>query len=366
MKRAVYAGSFDPVTNGHLWVIRQASQLFDEVIVSIGINPDKKYAFTVEERIEMLSKSIPHNNVRVDTFENDFLVRYAEKINAQYIIRGIRSQIDFEYEKQMRNVNSEISPSVGTVFLIPPRDLADVSSSFVKGLVGPEGWEVILRKYVPLGVFEKFVKKHSKIPFDFSQTYWTAEEIERDTTLLKIIGDGLAGNAYHNINHIKHCLKEFEEVKGKLKDPEAVRLALIYHDAVYDPKLVYNEEKSGDKFMHDFPNYPQSKKVCKLILATKDHIFKQEYEPDWDFGYLMDIDLAILGAEPEKYYVYRCNIRLEYSHVTDAEFKKGRREFVQKMLDRPQIYWSDYFNNKYEDKARKNLYAELEELNEKN
>jgi pantetheine-phosphate adenylyltransferase len=173
MKRAVYAGSFDPVTNGHLWIIRQASQLFDEVIVSIGINPDKKYTFTLEERIEMLAKSIPHSNVRVDTFENDFLVRYADKINAKYIIRGIRSQIDFEYEKQMRNVNTEITERVETVFFIPPRDLADISSSFVKGLVGPEGWEVILRKYVPLGVFEKFAKKYSKIPFDFNQTYWT-------------------------------------------------------------------------------------------------------------------------------------------------------------------------------------------------
>lgn len=362
MKRAVYAGSFDPVTNGHLWMIQQASKLFDEVIVAIGINPDKKYAFTLEERIEMLSKSIPHNNVRVDTFENDFLVRYAEKINAQYIIRGIRSQIDFEYEKQMRNVNSEISPKVDTIFLIPPRELADVSSSFVKGLVNPDGWEYILRKYVPLGVFEKFAKKYSKLVIEFGGAYWTEAEIARDEAMIKAIGDGLEGNAYHNVNHIKHCLKEFEEVKDKLKDPEAVRLALIYHDAVYDPKLVYNEEKSGDKFMHDFPNHYKSLKVTKLIMVTKDHIFPKEYEPDWDYGYMIDIDCAILGAEPDVYDAYREAIAKEYDHVKADEFIDGRSKFIIKMLSRPNIYWSNYFHGKYEYKARHNLTKELETL----
>jgi len=160
MKKGVYAGSFDPPTNGHLWMIEQGARLFDEVIVAIGINPDKKYTFSLNERVEMLRNITEKcQNITVDSFENQFLVNYAESVQAGYILRGIRSESDYEYERAMRNINGDLNPNIVTIFLMPPREIAEISSSFVEGLVGPDGWEKIVEKYVPKPVYEKFLDK---------------------------------------------------------------------------------------------------------------------------------------------------------------------------------------------------------------
>jgi len=160
MKKGVYAGSFDPPTNGHLWMIEQGARLFDEIIVAIGINPDKKYTFSLYERVEMLRNITEKcRNITVDSFENQFLVNYAESVQAAYILRGIRSESDYEYERAMRNINGDLNPNIVTIFLMPPREIAEISSSFVEGLVGPDGWEKIVKKYVPKPVYEKFLDK---------------------------------------------------------------------------------------------------------------------------------------------------------------------------------------------------------------
>lgn len=160
MRRAVYAGSFDPITLGHLWMINEGRRVFDELIVAIGINPDKKYAFPLSERLEMLREATSQFlNVKVSSYENMFLVNYAKQVQASFILRGIRNEQDYSYERGMRYVNTELNGDMTTVFLIPPRELVEVSSSFVKGLVGPDGWEEILSKYVPQAVHRRFVER---------------------------------------------------------------------------------------------------------------------------------------------------------------------------------------------------------------
>jgi pantetheine-phosphate adenylyltransferase len=155
VKRAVYAGSFDPPTNGHMFMIRAGARLFDELVVAIGVNPDKRSTFTLEQRLELLrAVTCDLPSVRVASFANQFLVTYAATIAAGYILRGVRNAGDFEYERTMRHVNEDMVPSVTTVFLIPPRELAETSSSFVKGLVGPHGWRDVVRGFVPAPVFE--------------------------------------------------------------------------------------------------------------------------------------------------------------------------------------------------------------------
>ena len=155
----VYAGSFDPPTQGHMYMVRKGAELFSKLVVAVGSNPNKRYSFTTGERVEMLMACCAElENVEVDHFEGLFLVDYAESMGANYILRGIRSQRDYEFEHAMRNVNEDLRADITTVFLIPPREICEVSSSFVKGLVGAEGWEEVIRPYVPGAIYEKLIQ----------------------------------------------------------------------------------------------------------------------------------------------------------------------------------------------------------------
>jgi pantetheine-phosphate adenylyltransferase len=154
----VYAGSFDPPTQGHMYMIEKGAELFGRLIVSVGVNPNKKCTFSVADRLEMLRQCTAGlANVEVDSFEGQFLVHYAESKGAGYVLRGVRSEEDYRFEHAMRNVNEDLEPGVTTVFLIPPREICEVSSSFVKGLVGFEGWEDVVKPYVPAPVYEKLL-----------------------------------------------------------------------------------------------------------------------------------------------------------------------------------------------------------------
>jgi pantetheine-phosphate adenylyltransferase len=141
-------------------MIREGAALFDELVIAIGVNPEKKGLFPVEERLSLLrSAARDYSNVSVASFESRYLIDYAAQIGARYILRGIRNSADFGYEQTMRNVNGDRNPAVTTVFLMPPRELAEVSSSFVKGLVGPRGWQKFLRGMVPPPVHEALLRK---------------------------------------------------------------------------------------------------------------------------------------------------------------------------------------------------------------
>ncbi|GAA5483175.1 pantetheine-phosphate adenylyltransferase [Haloferula sargassicola] len=154
MRTAVYAGSFDPPTNGHLWMIERGLELFDRLIVAIGDNPSKTYTFSIQERLDLLNASVPScERLAIAHFHNRYLVDYAREMGATFVLRGIRSPDDYEYERVMRHINSDLAPGITTTFLMPPRDIAEVSSSMVKSLLGPEGWQEMVRRYVPAAVF---------------------------------------------------------------------------------------------------------------------------------------------------------------------------------------------------------------------
>ena len=136
MRRAIYPGSFDPVTNGHLDIIQRGCKLFDEIIVAILVNPDKTPFFSVEERREILAevlKDIEHGGCRVlvESFEG-LLVQYAAERQANAIVRGIRAISDYEYELQMALMNRRLEPAIETVFMMPAETYSYVSSRLVK------------------------------------------------------------------------------------------------------------------------------------------------------------------------------------------------------------------------------------------
>lgn len=135
MKKAVYAGSFDPPTFGHMDIIERASKLTEELIVAVAVNPHKTSLLSMEERVDLLkelTKDIP--NVRVEAFTG-LLVRFVENENADAIIRGFRAVSDFEYELQLAQGNSLLSPETETVFFVSNAKYSFISSSFVKEAV---------------------------------------------------------------------------------------------------------------------------------------------------------------------------------------------------------------------------------------
>lgn len=136
MRRAIFPGSFDPVTNGHLDIIQRGCKLFDEIIVAILVNPEKTAFFSIEERSEILVevlKTIGRGDcqVTVDSFEG-LLVQYAADRKANAIVRGIRAISDYEYELQMALMNRRLQPRLETVFMMPAEEYSYVSSRLVK------------------------------------------------------------------------------------------------------------------------------------------------------------------------------------------------------------------------------------------
>jgi pantetheine-phosphate adenylyltransferase len=129
---AVYPGSFDPITNGHLDIIERAASVFDEVIVTVATNSEKHPMFTLEERKEMLAEVCAHlENVKVDSFTG-LLVQYAQTTGAGVIVKGLRAVSDFQYEFEMAMMNRKLAPDVETVFLMTGAENAYLSSSIVK------------------------------------------------------------------------------------------------------------------------------------------------------------------------------------------------------------------------------------------
>ncbi|ANE40765.1 phosphopantetheine adenylyltransferase [Fervidobacterium sp. SC_NGM5_O18] len=160
MVRAIYPGSFDPITYGHIDIAKRAAELFDELYVVVMENKRKNYTFTIEERVEMVKeclKDLP--NVRVDTFSG-LLVEYTTKNNINVVIRGLRAVTDFEYELQMALANKEICNGVETVFLMTDKNYSFLSSSLVKEVASFGGQ---VSQWVPEFVERKLREKFKNL-----------------------------------------------------------------------------------------------------------------------------------------------------------------------------------------------------------
>lgn len=132
MRRAIYPGSFDPITNGHLDVIERARKLFDEVVVAVAHNDEKQPLFSLQDRLDLLSETAGKiDNVRIAEFEG-LLVQFARKQDAGVVIRGLRAISDFEFEFQMALMNRKLDSAVETIFLMPKEEYTYLSSRIVK------------------------------------------------------------------------------------------------------------------------------------------------------------------------------------------------------------------------------------------
>lgn len=163
MRIAVYPGSFDPFTFGHLDIIERATQIFDRVIVAVSINSGKKPLFTIEERVEMITVECHHlKNVEVRHFCG-LLVDFAVDNNAQTIVRGLRAVSDFEYEFQMALTNRKLNAQLETVFLVSQPNYSFLSSSIVKEIASLGG---DISDFVSQNVAERLHAKYSNIKYE--------------------------------------------------------------------------------------------------------------------------------------------------------------------------------------------------------
>ena len=156
MKTAIYPGSFDPITNGHVDLIRRASKLFDKVIIGITQNRKKSAFLDIDTRMIAARTALEDlDNVEVISFDN-LLVEFAKEQNAQVILRGLRAVSDFEYEFQLSGMNKHLNPNIETLFMTPAEQYANISSSLVKEILALDG---DVSKFVPASV-ESLLKKN--------------------------------------------------------------------------------------------------------------------------------------------------------------------------------------------------------------
>jgi len=156
LKIAVYPGSFDPITNGHLDIVRRAAQMFDHVIVAVAVNTEKTPLFSVDERRRLAAEAVKGvRNVSVETFHG-LLIKYARRKRATAIVRGLRAVSDFEFEFQLALMNRKLDPRIETIFLMPKDEYTFISSRLVKEIGELDGK---VSDFVPRGVEQAMRRK---------------------------------------------------------------------------------------------------------------------------------------------------------------------------------------------------------------
>lgn len=159
MKRIIYPGTFDPITNGHIDIIERTKKLCDELIIAVMVNPAKTTTFSEEERIEMIEKSIEHlKNVKV-VARSGLTVKLAEEMNARALVRGIRAVMDYEFELRTATANIMLNPEIETIFLISKPEYSFISSSAVKEIAVNHG---DVSNIVPEFVSQKLLERYEQ------------------------------------------------------------------------------------------------------------------------------------------------------------------------------------------------------------
>lgn len=153
-KTAIFPGSFDPITNGHVDIVTRSLNLFDEIIIAIGVNTQKKYLFPLEKRIEWIKEVFKDEpKIKVESY-NGLTINYCKSRGANYILRGIRSSADFEYEKMIAHLNNTMEPSIETILILSKAELSSVSSTIVREIIIGNG---DVNKFIPVEIIPSIV-----------------------------------------------------------------------------------------------------------------------------------------------------------------------------------------------------------------
>lgn len=375
MKRVAFAGTFDPITNGHLWVIQEGLNIADEVYVMIAYNPNKKTLFSESERKSMIDQVLKKNGIsdRVKTIliKNEYVAQSAIEYDCNYLIRGIRSALDFDYESLIQKTNTDVLQGAKTLFVMPPRELESVSSSFVKTLVGPVGWHWNIKEFLPQAVYFAWIKKYvTQMVFEYlTDKVWTDENKK---SLLKEIFKNYKGRAYHSLEHIVHCLQELQWLISycalNAKKIEQIVLALLCHDIILysEDKSISDEEQSArwfENFAKEVKYIDSKAKIVANMIRKTAYLSTKELPETEEEKIMCSIDLAILAQPLKTYNWYTHAVREEYKNVIEQDFINGRIKALEHLMSQ-KLYTSEYFEH-YEFRAKKNMENEIKILKEK-
>ena len=379
--RAIYPGSFDPMTLGHRDIAERAARVFDVVVIAVGINSGKKPFLSVDERIALIKeevKTIPGTFI-VETFDG-LLAKFAARMNAGVLIRGVRGVTDLEVEKTIGEANRrqvEEALDLDTFFIPSRPEYENTSSSVVRELARLGG---VFSSYVTPAVEGAVTERVKDEAFErFSLTpeyerlhgYWQKyiamgadgvaayQKLFRD--IVREYTDPL--RVYHNERHLLELFDRFDEAERYLKNPSAVVAAIFFHDVVYDTRRRDNEERSVEWFdarASQAGRGPAFYAATRAgILSSKTHTPNPEFP---DTAYFIDMDLSILGASPERYIEYAATIREEFRWVEAERYREGRAEVLATFLARDTLYCSPWGVSRFQDSARRNIAAELRTL----
>lgn len=355
-KSAIISGSFDPITKGHEWLILESLKKFDNIVVVIAHNVGKSSFFNLETKTKMINDFIKAHSletkVSVKNSEKLYLVDFAESIDVDTIIRGIRDSEDQVYENKIMEVNKIINPKIKTELIKCPPEIEIISSSMAKSLVGFLGWERVIRSFVSDSVFSECLKSlhenNIKMLLDkfFNINLFDSHSFSREISLkpdkvkvdskekemLKLIMDKYSEphRYYHSLQHISELYNKLSLWTLNQNHQRIIVMAIVFHDIIYDPMAPDNEEKSNELFLKYYTNAYEAERISKLILATKNHSeHKVGEDPLLDI--FLDLDLSILGASALEYNNYEKNIREEYKQVPEAIFNLKRAEIMKKL-----------------------------------
>lgn len=357
MKSALYAGSFDPPTNGHMYVVKTAANMFDKLYIGVAQNASKNASFSADERHYILKQSLGEievSNAAVIVISDEFAARVAARLGCQNLIRGVRGASDLEVETAIAHVNMMAAPNVSTITIPALSDIANVSSSMVRGLVGLLGWRGVVRRMVPAATMRALERKRADALYE-----------DRDVFLSRSSFTNLFGRyleehrVYHGIGHIIECLEWLEHaIKNnvQIESLSDITRAIWYHDAIYDPTKHDNERLSADLAADGHGP------VAKMILATARH-FDADFRPeDPDTQLLLDIDIASFGESFSESEWIAQAIRKEYAFVPANIYCRERAKLLDKLLARPHIYRTKFFRERLEEAARHNIKKEIDSL----
>ena len=173
--------------------------------------------------------------------------------------------------------------------------------------------------------------------------------------------------AYHSLQHIEQLFAQFKQIKHVLNEPHIIALALFYHDVIYAPTRADNELKSAEYAVEALRPYfsaAQCQYIYALIMMTANHKLAEcsNAQKNFDSAYLLDMDLSILGASWSEYEQYAQAVRQEYAHVSNIDYRVGRRAVLTGLLAHPKLYLTDYYYDRLEKQARQNIKREIKIL----